>query len=139
MCIRDSDKAMDFGSSQFAKIKIDDKFGIIDSGGNEIIKAKYENLSSFCCNDRLAKVYIDSLWGYINTKDEIVIEPLFDFAGCFSDSGYANVRIGDKYSFIDMHGNMLHPPKYDIATFVDNQNMARVTLNNKFGLIRIVD
>lgn len=42
---------------------------------------------------------INEKWGYINKKNEIVIEPKFDFAYSFKEGG-AHVQINDKYGYL---------------------------------------
>ena len=53
-------------------------------------------------------------WGYIDRTGKIVIPPLFDGTGGFSE-GLANVKIGDKWGFIDKTGRYVIKPQFDGA------------------------
>lgn len=53
----------------------------------------------------LIPVCIDSKWGYIDTKGNIIIEPQFVIARSFSN-GLAAVSNGQKWGYIDADGNL---------------------------------
>ncbi len=53
-------------------------------------------------------------WGFINTKGEMVIAPIYDKAEPFS-SGMAAVRVGKKWGYIDKSGKMVIEPQFGSA------------------------
>lgn len=64
-----------------AFVKIDGKFGFIDTKSNFAINPQFDYAESFA--EGLAFVEINGKWGVIDTKGNIVIEPQFDYAGPF--------------------------------------------------------
>ncbi len=71
--------------------------------------------------------------GYINTKGEWVIQPIFDSVYNFID-GLARVELNGKYGYIDTRGDWVIQPTFDfIGRF--NEGLASARLNNKQGFI----
>jgi len=65
-------------------------------------------------------------WGYINSKGEVVIDFIYDYAGFFTD-GTAVVSLNDLYGLIDSDGNIVIKPKYDyIGNF--SEGLAHIVL-----------
>ena len=65
----------------FAAIKINGKYGLIDTKGNIVIAPIYDDTLIF--REGLAKVGINGKYGFIDKKGNIVIAPIYDFAGNF--------------------------------------------------------
>lgn len=51
-------------------------------------------------------------WGYINTKGQIIISPIYEYVLGFSD-GIAAIKQNGKWGFIDINGIIVVPCKYD--------------------------
>lgn len=51
-------------------------------------------------------------WGYINTKGQITISPIYEYVLGFSD-GIAAIKQNGKWGFIDINGIIVVPCKYD--------------------------
>ena len=56
----------------------------------------------------------DGLFGFVDAKNSVVIEPRFTHAGFFCD-GLARVRSTDQYGFIDKTGRFVIAPEYEYA------------------------
>ena len=54
----------------------------------------------------MSSVILNSKWGFIDTKGNIVIEPKFDMARSF-EKGRANVNLGEEWFCIDTKGNKI--------------------------------
>jgi hypothetical protein len=93
------------------RIRPMDKFLKLNTDSLDALpKAKSRNVGLF--SNGLAKIQIDGLWGFINTKNELVIDPKFKKALSFSD-GLAGVSIdGVLWGFIDTNGHFTIQPKY---------------------------
>ena len=91
-----------YGQTGLRKIIESQKFGFIDSTGNEIIPAVFHDLGDFC--EGLAAVRIGGKYGYINEKWEFIIAPQFDHAMAFTE-GKALIYEQKKMFFIDKKGN----------------------------------
>ena len=122
---------------EFLKVKRNDKWGFIDRKGNIIIdfqyqeerrldfdkilklntdsldtlpKATYRNVGFF--NEGLASIQKDSLYGFINLKNEIVIEPIFKGVRWFSEGLAGATLDGEIWGFINKEGKFEIEPKY---------------------------
>ncbi|KAB3534126.1 WG repeat-containing protein [Alkaliphilus pronyensis] len=62
----------------------------------------------------LAAIKIDEKWGYIDSKGEVIIKPIYDEAHDFSD-GLAMISMDSKLGCIDNQGNTIVKPIYDMV------------------------
>lgn len=98
-------------------------------------------------NEGLYPIIQDSLYGYINDKGEVVIEPQFDLAAQFSE-GLAYFEQGGKYGFINPKGEVTIPAIYEkkkggwlsVAVHLYgetwfSEGLAAVRVNGKMGYI----
>ena len=72
-------------------------------------------------------------WGYIDTKGNLIILPIYDDAWPFSE-GLAAVNLNGKYGFIDKKGNLVIQPTYDDARAF-SEGLAAVRFGEKWGYI----
>lgn len=142
-------------SDEFLKVRRNDKWGFIDRKGNIIIdfqyeqdrrkefdkflnlntdsldslpKAIYRNVGFF--HEGLASIQKDSLFGFINLKNEIVIEPIFKGVRYFSE-GLAGVTLdGKTWGFINKEGKFVIEPQYYFVDAFEN-GICGVLLTNK--------
>ncbi len=84
---------------QLFPIKIDGKWGFIDTEGHLRIPAIYSDVGEF--SEGLAPVSMDELWGFVDGSGKWVVQPLFERAENFRD-GFAPVKIDDKWGFIGL-------------------------------------
>lgn len=114
----------------------DDDWGYIDKKGNFVISPQFDYALDFS-DDGLAAVRNPNQpynWGYVSENGELTVPYRFDEARKFK-SGYAAVRVNDKWGFIDKKGNYIVEPKLSAAgSFADN-GLAPVCLNGKWGYI----
>lgn len=97
-----------------------DKYGVKDSLGNVITKAKYDFIDEF-----LAEITISRLkdkYGIINTKGIEIIAPIYqEIKPINMFIPYVDVQLNGKWGVLDMQGNVLVVPKYsdpvEIAIF----------------------
>lgn len=75
----------------------------------------------------------NSKFGFVDSNGEVVIEPIFENAGNFSQ-GKAAVLLSDRVGFIDSTGKIVIPCKYDWTNGF-SKGYAMVKLNSKFGFI----
>ena len=117
-------------NGDFAEVKLDNKYGLIDRKGNEVIPPIYEHIYEF--KDGLAKVCFNGKLGIISLTGEIIIEPNYDSIIRFPN-GKFKVFLNGKCGIIDSAGlMMIKPQKYnDIDDFHDG--VARVFVHNEEG------
>lgn len=86
-------------------------FGMNNNYSTVVIEPKYEELQDFKLG--LAAVRQGEKWGFINTKNEVVIPIIYDSLLDFEESGLANVRQGEKWGWINRKNEVVIPIIYD--------------------------
>jgi hypothetical protein len=78
-----------------ARVKMEKKWGFIDTTGNVVVKPKYNEVENF--SDGLARVRTGTKWGLVDKSGNEVIKPTFDAIYEFIN-GKAQVLLnGEKY------------------------------------------
>lgn len=73
-------------------------------------------------------------WGYINSKGQFIIKPVYNWARQFQENGLAIININDLSGIIDETGKYVVPPKYQsIQEF--SEGMAVVVSEKGFNVI----
>ena len=94
------DDAKAFSEDGIAPVKLNGKWGFIDSEGELLIDFQYEDANQF--QNGLAPVKIDKYWVYIDSNNKVVIEDYFQEAKPFSEVGIAAVKKNDRWQYIEL-------------------------------------
>ncbi len=109
--------------------KGDEKAGLIDKTGREVVPCEYEMIGEL--RDSLVAVKKYGKWGYCNLQGELVISCRFEEAEDF-ENGQALVKSGDSY-FINKKGEYLKPLKNSDAPGMegdgDNAIREKITID----------
>ncbi len=97
-------------SNHYLGVKIDDKFGFVDTLGRLRIANRYDSICSFQSN--MAAIKLLGRWGYINRSENLAVQPHFEKAFPFVD-GLAIVRKAGKYGLVNKRGEVILPNEYD--------------------------
>ncbi len=96
--------------SQTVFIK-NDKYGIKDSAGNIITKAKYDYIDDFEIG--VTTCQLDGKYGIINSKGILIIEPIYDAIKPIKlFSSAIDIQLNGKWGVIDTEGKLVIEPKY---------------------------
>lgn len=122
-----------------AAVKIDSKWGYIDTTGYIVIKPQFKDDPYsdllYYFSEGFAPVKIKGKWGFINTTGKVVIKPQFedyDYDGFVE--GLAAVKVKKKWGFIDKSGNIVIEPVFeDYEAF--SEGLAAVQIKDKWGFI----
>jgi hypothetical protein len=114
-------------------IEMNNKWGIVDSQGIEIILPQYENIGGFT-EENMAVFMNNGKIGLINTKGIEMIQPIYDSLIEFQN-GYV-VNFKGKYGFIDIKGNVITPCIYQQIK-PEGHLYVRVKKDNKYGWLDI--
>ncbi|MBN2764402.1 MAG: WG repeat-containing protein [Bacteroidales bacterium] len=91
-------------------------WGFIDKTGEKVIRAKQEWKDVTDFREGIASVKIDGLWGAINKKGKLIINPKFENA-LFFERGLSYVEKEDKIGFVNKKGDwVIEPSFHDIET-----------------------
>lgn len=126
----------------YARVKIGNGHGFIDSTGKEVTKTYYLD-AHYAFYEGLVGVKTGSKWGFVNTKGETVLAPEFTYAAPFSDGLAIVSKTPDNGSYffpnkgaIDKTGKVVIELKYeDLYDFVDGLAPFFTTDNANFGFI----
>lgn len=119
----------------YAEVKRGKQYGLLDINGNEIVPCEYESI----CFDgnEFFSVEKNGLWGVCSIKGEEIIPCSYVQCEVISNSFFA-VKFKSKeerYSIINLHGNILFEQKYDlISPFKEGRALVRQFLypNDKY-------
>ncbi|NLN84139.1 MAG: hypothetical protein GX138_07285 [Firmicutes bacterium] len=131
--------SIDTFSEGLAIVIKDDKWGYIDTKGQEVIPLEYNWANSF--DDGLALVAkgddFQYKYGYIDQEGNEVVPLIYDWVGYFRE-GLAAIEIKEddkvKTGFVNKKGEVVIDPVYDLAwPFLEGR--AAVEMNEKWGYI----
>lgn len=117
----------------YAHYKYKGKFGIIDTLGNRVFPAIFEEVGAY--DARFTPVKKRGKWGYANGQVDLVIPYKFNFAWSFADS-LAKVEMDGLQGIIDVEGNYIVETIYNSIEKVQDQPIFIVDKDRKFGLIK---
>jgi|GEM_PF-649258 len=125
------------GSYGLSRVKLNGKYGYINSWGTEVIPLVYDNAGESFDHER-ALVRSGKKWGFIDFKGTVVIPAKYDDAKDFKD-GSATVKLGNKWGLVDPQDKLLIPIKYDDAIIFDAAfEFAPVSIDGKYGCIDVL-
>jgi hypothetical protein len=93
-----------------AYFKKEGKYGYLNAEGTTVLPNIYEDAYNF--NEGLAKVKMNNLWGFINTKAKEIISIKYEKVGHFFSDGLVSVTINNKLGFINKKDKIVIEPKY---------------------------
>lgn len=91
----------------------EEKYGFINARGEVAISFKYTNALPF--SQGVAAVAIDSSWFFIDRDGRQLFINRFSDVSSFSDSLAAFTQDGENWGYVDMSGNIVIEPLYEIA------------------------
>ena len=89
-------------SEGLAYVRLNGKYGFIDSSGKEVIPLQYDNIGKF--SEGLAPVMLNDKWGFIDKTGKEVIPFRYDYARNFSAEGIAPVNFEGMWFYINKKG-----------------------------------
>jgi hypothetical protein len=92
------DNADDFKNG-YAKVCLNNKWGLIDMMGKVVVEIKYDFAEPF--SDGLAQVTANNKKGFVNKKGEIVISPRFEDTHPYTE-GLIGVKMNGKWGYIEV-------------------------------------
>jgi hypothetical protein len=126
-------------SEGLAGVKVEGKWGFIDTNGKMVIPPQFDEALKF--SEGLAAVFIECRWGYIDKTGAFVIKPQFKYATEFSE-GLAAVdpypsndgpcppgKSHAKLGYINRAGEVVINVEFDLA-FKFKNGVARVVVVN---------
>ncbi|MFP4089564.1 MAG: WG repeat-containing protein [Cyclobacteriaceae bacterium] len=97
-------------SEHYLGVKINDKFGFVDTLGRLRIANRYDSITHF--KSDMAAIKLMGRWGYINRSEVLAVQPHFDKVYPFS-KGLAVVKKDGKYGMVNKKGETVVQLEYD--------------------------
>lgn len=119
-------------SEGFAFIKVEDKYGFVDTNGKMVIALQFDKAEFFY--EGLAAVMIKDKWGFIDKSGQIVIQPQFDEVDRFFPDGLAPVTIGEKSGFINKKGELIVDLLFDNTDWFYG-GLGGIKVKDKWGYV----
>lgn len=120
------------------KVQKDEKYGLINFSGKEIIPADYEEITAISGIENSFKVKKDEKYGIVDNEGKIIVEPKYvdiDILGKDNKSGFIVKDDTGKYGIIDYSNNEILEIKYDTIEKVYGNDLYVVTENGKQKLV----
>ena len=127
----------DDSMDSFLHVKLDNKFGVVNFDGEEIIPCKYDDLTLFTKYSCLFKTELDGKYGLINFDGTEIIPCKYSDLTQFGDA--IKSKSNNKYGLITYEGTEIIPCKYDDFTIIEEYgfDVIKSKSNSRYGLIRI--
>lgn len=107
-------------------------FAQMDSTFTWVVNPKFEIADPFI--EDLSRIKYHGKWGFINTKGEMIVSPLYDSVINFSDGLAAFLWQNGKWGFVDKTGKNVIYPQFDyVGSFSDGT--AAALKENSWGMI----
>ena len=120
------------------KVKKDDKYGLIDLTGKEIIPCEYENITVISGIKNSIKIQKDGKYGLVTTEGNIILEPQYtDILNLGEDykNGYIVINEEKKYGVVDYLGKQILECKYEKVEQIYGKDNFVITESGKQKLI----
>jgi hypothetical protein len=111
-------------------VKIDGKYGFVDSRGKLRVANRYDSIGDF--HEGLAPVKLIGRWGFISPQDKLMVQPNYESTTRFVN-GLSIVKRNGKYGLIDKRGDVHLILRYDCISLMPNQKFL-LTLNKLKGI-----
>jgi len=122
-------------SDHLACVKINGKYGFIDSTGKIVVEPQFDRVCSLC--NGFAGVEINNKVGFVNKYGQIVVEPQFTHKVDEFYEGLACVQVDEKYGYIDTTGKMVIEPQFEDA-YNFSDGLAKVRTYDKSGYVNTI-
>lgn len=96
-------------SEYFLGVRMQDKYGFVDTLGRLRIANRYDSVTHFESN--MAAIKLLGRWGYINRSETLVVQPHFEKAYPFIE-GLAIVKKDGKYGLVNKKGDVVVSTEY---------------------------
>ena len=108
--------------------------GFIDSSGRTVIEPVFHGLPHMNFQEGLCAVSENEKWGFINTRGEYAIEPIFDQTGYWFRGGLCSVLIDGRWGFIDKAGQVVIEAQYERVGRL-HEGLVSVRKNGLWGFV----
>lgn len=119
-------------SKELIRVKIDDKYGLFDNTGKEILPIVYDLIEPIK-NSNEIKLWLNHKAGFVNKEGKVIIPIVYEYIEDFEED-LAIVFIKGNYGFIDKENNLRVPAIYSsVEQF--SEGLSKVEVNEKYGYI----
>lgn len=126
------DDAWTFNENHTAKVKVGDRYGLIDTKGNYLVRPEWDNVWNL--QEGVATVQRSGKYGYVNQQGATAIEPMYSDVWS-SSFGLIPVKLpSGQWGYVDQQGNKAIQQEFSQA-YNFSEGVGRVGQNGKYALI----
>ena len=106
-------------NEQLSIVNINEKYGLVDNKGTEVLPPKYEEIHPFgVYQEHWAMIIVNGKSGFVDHKGRVILPPKYYEIHPFGvyQEHWAMIIVNGKSGFIDNNGLVVVPPKYDEIT-----------------------
>ena len=122
------------------KFQKDEKYGLINFQGKEILKNEYEEILSIAGIENSFKIKKDGKYGIADSEGKVIVDTKYldiDVLGKDNKSGFIVKEDSGKCGIIDYSNNQILEAKYDTIEKVYKNDLYVVIVDGKQKLIKI--
>jgi WG containing repeat len=93
-------------------VKINNKWGVIDSLSNIVVRPEYDKIERFYNDSTLYKVKKEGKWGIINVEGKELIKPMYDDVGSYCSHRTIKVESNGKKGAVNLEKGIIIPILY---------------------------
>ena len=127
----------DVSQDSLLRVKSNNKYGLLEFDGKEIVPCKYDDLALFD-NNSCVKAKSDNKYGLLIFDGKEIVPCKYDDLTLFNYS-LIKTEIDNKYGLLEFDGKEIVPCKYDDLTLLDSNYdyLLKAKSDNKYGLIEL--
>lgn len=115
----------------YIKIKQNNKYGILDNNGKEIIPPKYDEITSIDYPSFFFYVKKNGKYGVVNIDGKEIIKPKYDRITAFNEEAF-ELELENKYGLFFFNNNTLYPTIYDKIGLISLSHKRYLDAENQY-------
>jgi len=128
------DSISEFSDKGLAKVKRDNKYGLLDKTGKVLLPCKYYQLGDI--EDGLAKISAGELHGFIDKNGEVVIPCRYREIRVLAH-GVLAVKEKNKWNCLDSSGNNISDSSNEFLRFLKGKKRKRIAIRTLLAILAL--
>ena len=128
--------------SNCLKVEKDEKYGLIDLNGNEILSCVYDKIETIKGVENSILIQKDDLYGVVNASGNIIVEPKYKEVSALTkdySNGYIVKNAEDKFGIVKIDKSQVIDCKYSDIKHVYGNDTYIVKENDKWKFVKSND
>jgi len=128
-----------FANANYYKVKLDNRFGVINTDGGILLSTNYERILDSELSDSVLIAKFEGVWGSIKSPYDNFSVIKAD--NIISEGPFKIIVLGDKQGLLNRNGSISLSPKYDRISSIrgtsleSDSYLLKVKIGSKYGLL----